>query len=186
MEDAADVFFLGPKEIEDDVGALGRGESLTDRRAAVGERRELREARKRLHPPSVIPSEAADELRHRAVAKANEDDSSTLDGFAVSPGVVTGPVSVIRSPDEFANMLPGTILVCPMTTPAWTQLFSRAIGLVTDIGGITAHGSIVAREYGIPAVLGTDNITKRVKSGDTVTVDGSTGTVAIHRQDLRA
>ena len=186
LEDAADIFFLGAREIEDDVGVLGRGESLTDRRAAVGERRELREARKRLHPPSVIPSEAADELRHRAVAKANEDDSSTLDGFAVSPGVVTGRVSVIRSPDEFANMLPDTILVCPMTTPAWTQLFSRAIGLVTDIGGITAHGSIVAREYGIPAVLGTDNITKRVKSGDTVTVDGSTGTVAIHRQDLRA
>ena len=186
IEGADDIFFLGAREIEDDVGALGRDESLSDRSAVVGERRELREARKRLHPPSVIPPEAADELRHRAAAKANQDDSSTLEGFAVSPGIVTGRVSVIRSPDEFANMLPDTILVCPMTTPAWTQLFSRAIGLVTDIGGITAHGSIVAREYGIPAVLGTDNITERVKSGDTITVDGSTGTVAIHHQDLRA
>ena len=186
IEDAGDIFFLEAAEIEDDIGRLGRDGPAPDRRRAVEERRELREARKRLHPPSVIPREAADELRHRAAARANADDSSTLDGFAVSPGVVTGPVSVIRSPDEFANMLPGTILVCPMTTPAWTQLFSRAIGLVTDIGGITAHGSIVAREYGIPAVLGTDNITQRVKSGDTITVDGSTGTVAILQQDLKA
>jgi rifampicin phosphotransferase len=97
----------------------------------------------------------------------------------VSPGVVRGVASVIDSPEQFADMLPGSILVCAMTTPAWTQLFSRATGLVTDIGGITSHGSIVAREYGIPAVLGTGNITQRVKSGDILTVNGDTGTVTI-------
>ncbi|MEZ4638919.1 MAG: PEP-utilizing enzyme [Caldilineaceae bacterium] len=62
---------------------------------------------------------------------------------------------VIRSPEDFDQMTPGSILVCPTTTPAWTPLFSQAAGLVTDIGGALAHGSIVAREYGIPAVMGT-------------------------------
>ena len=180
VEDDADVFHLRVDELEDDIARLARGERLPDRRGAVAERRELREARKRLQPPSVIPPEAADELRGRAAAVTNEADASTLAGFAVSPGTVTGPVSVIRSPAEFADMRRNTILVCPMTTPAWTQLFSRASGLVTDIGGITAHGSIVAREYGIPAVLGTGDITARVQSGDRVTIDGGAGTVVIH------
>ena len=77
-------------------------------------------------------------------------------------------------------MKPGTILVCPMTTPAWTQLFLQATGLVTDIGGITAHGSIVAREFGIPAVLGTGSCTQRITSGQTITVDGDAGIVTLH------
>lgn len=98
-------------------------------------------------------------------------------GFAVSPGRVTAPASVILSPDEFEQMEPGTILVCPTTTPAWTPLFAQARGLVTDIGGILAHGSIVAREFGIPAVMGTGNATQRITNGQQITVDGSAGTV---------
>ncbi|HZA44328.1 MAG TPA: PEP-utilizing enzyme [Rubrobacter sp.] len=76
-------------------------------------------------------------------------------------------------------MEPGTILVCPTTTPAWTPLFSQARGLVTDVGGILAHGSIVAREYGIPAVLGTGIATTRIGSGQTIRVDGDSGTVTL-------
>jgi pyruvate,water dikinase len=76
-------------------------------------------------------------------------------------------------------MKPGTILVCPTTTPAWTPLFAQASGLVTDIGGILAHGSIVAREYGIPAVMGTGNATQRITSGQQITVDGNAGTVTL-------
>ena len=78
-------------------------------------------------------------------------------GIPVSPGTITAEASVIMNPSEFSNMIPGSILVCPMTSPAWTQLFAHAAGLVTDIGGILGHGSIVAREYGIPAVVGTGN-----------------------------
>jgi phosphoenolpyruvate synthase/pyruvate phosphate dikinase len=73
----------------------------------------------------------------------------------------------------------GTILVCPTTTPAWTPLFSQARGLVTDVGGVLAHGSIVAREYGIPAVLGTGASTQRIQSGQTIRVDGDAGTVTL-------
>ena len=74
-------------------------------------------------------------------------------------------------------MRPGTILVCPTTTPAWTQLFPQAIGLATDIGGILAHGSIVAREYGIPAVLGLAVATEQIRDGQTLTIDGDRGLV---------
>ena len=102
-------------------------------------------------------------------------------GSPVSPGRATGEACVILSPRDFDKMRPGTILVCPATTPAWTQLFPQATALVTDIGGILAHGSIVAREYGIPAVLGLVDATERIKDGQTITVDGDKGFVATVR-----
>ena len=103
----------------------------------------------------------------------------TLDGFAVSPGEVTAPASVIRSPEDFDKMVPDTILVCTSTTPAWTPLFAQGKGLVTDIGGALAHGSIVAREYGIPAVMGTGVATHRIESGQRIKVDGDSGSVTL-------
>ena len=103
----------------------------------------------------------------------------TLNGFAVSPGQITAPASVIRSPQEFEKMAPDTILVCTSTTPAWTPLFAQAKGLVTDIGGALAHGSIVAREYGIPAVVGTSTGSYEIKTGDRLRVDGTAGVVEI-------
>jgi pyruvate,water dikinase len=103
----------------------------------------------------------------------------TLRGFAVSPGRVTAPAIVIHSPADFERMEAGAILVCPTTTPAWTPLFAQARGLVTDIGGVLAHGSIVAREYGLPAVMGTGNATQRITTGQRVTVDGDRGTVTL-------
>ena len=109
----------------------------------------------------------------------NEAASDTLEGFACSPGQVTAEASVILSPADFDKMKPSSILVCPMTTPAWTHLFSQATGLVTDVGGILSHGSIVAREYDIPAVLGTGDITQRIVSGQKISVDGTKGTVTI-------
>jgi len=78
-------------------------------------------------------------------------------------------------------MVPGTILVCPTTTPAWTPLLAQAAGLVTDIGGVLAHGSIIAREFGIPAVMGAQNATRRIVHGATITVNGSTGAVMVDK-----
>ena len=100
-------------------------------------------------------------------------------GVPVSPGTVTGVASLITSPSEFDRMRPGSILVCPMTNPAWTPLFAHATGPVTDMGGILGHGSIVAREYGIPAVVGTGTSTLRIKHGQMITIDGNTGTVKL-------
>src|ERR671932_1096259 len=107
----------------------------------------------------------------------NEPTGMVLRGFAVSPGRVTAPASVVGSPADFARMEPGTVLVAPTTTPAWTPLFAQARGLVTDVGGILAHGSIVAREYGIPAVMGTGSATARIAHGQVITVDGDLGRV---------
>jgi pyruvate,water dikinase len=86
-------------------------------------------------------------------------------------------VRVIRGPDEFDELQPGEILVAPMTAPAWTPLFSRAAAVVTDVGSAAAHASIIAREYGIPAVVGCGDATARLHTGMHVTVDGSTGNV---------
>ena len=92
-------------------------------------------------------------------------------------GRATGPVRIIRGPDEFDELQPGDILVAPMTAPAWTPLFSRAAAVVTDVGSAAAHASIIAREYGIPAVVGCGDATARLRTGMRVTVDGGTGNV---------
>jgi pyruvate,water dikinase len=73
----------------------------------------------------------------------------------------------------------GDVLVAKLTTPAWTPLFARAAAIVTDVGGPLSHGSIVAREYGIPAVLGTGNATQLIQDGQTITVDGDSGVVVL-------
>ncbi|MCC7371064.1 MAG: phosphoenolpyruvate synthase [Chloroflexi bacterium] len=148
------------------------------------ERRELREARKRLQPPAAVPPAyrfmlGPIDLSSRESLRRNDTTSDILSGFAVSPGRVTAPASVILSPADFGRMQPGTVLVCPTTTPAWTPLFSQARALVTDIGGVLAHGSIVAREYGIPAVMGTGIATQRIEQGQTITVDGDAGAVTL-------
>ena len=124
-----------------------------------------------------------DGLRFKETQIANDDSSNEMRGFAVSSGLVTGKASVILNATDFDKMEPGTILVSPLTTPAWTQLFAHAIGLVTDMGSILAHGSIVCREYGIPGVLGVGNGTKRIAHGQTITIDGDAGIVMIHDED---
>ena len=145
------------------------------------EQRQLREARKRLHPPATIPRAYIEKARGTMTQYANEDENAdVISGFATSGGTISGDASVLFSPEDFDRMVPGSILVCPFTTPAWTQLFAQAAGLVTDIGGVGGHGSIVAREYGIPAVMGTGVGTNRISHGQRITVDGDAGTVTLH------
>jgi pyruvate,water dikinase len=100
-------------------------------------------------------------------------------GIPVSPGRVTAPASVVHSIEEFDRMKAGNVLVAPMTTPAWTPLLAMAAGVVTDIGGLLSHASIIAREYGIPAVIGTGVATRRIANGQIVTVDGDVGCVTL-------
>ena len=116
-------------------------------------------------------------------AAAESQIGSTLRGVGASAGRVTAPASVLHGPEDFGRMRPGDVLVAAITTPAWTPLFAMASAVVTDIGGPLSHGSIVAREYGIPAVMGTGVATRRIHSGQTVTVDGETGTVTVANND---
>ncbi|MBK8540738.1 MAG: hypothetical protein IPL60_12150 [Ardenticatenia bacterium] len=102
-----------------------------------------------------------------------------VQGIGASPGRVTGRARVILGPGDCKAIRHGVILVTKITTPAWTPLFALAAGIVTDVGGPLSHSSIVAREYGIPAVLGTGVATARVADGVTILVDGDAGTVTV-------
>ena len=162
----------GEKPSEPDVAIPGLKEKAQAQR-------QLREAHKRLHPPAAIPRAYMESVKGMLTQQIiNDDDSDVIVGFATSAGTITAAASVLFSPEDFERMVPGSILVCPFTTPAWTQLFIQASGLVTDIGGIGGHGSIVAREYGIPAVMGTGIGTRRIVHGQVITVDGDAGTVS--------
>jgi phosphohistidine swiveling domain-containing protein len=179
-----DVFYLESAELAEACSARSEDRPRAVLSQIAGQRRELRESRKRLHPPGIIPVGSRwklgpFDLSAWETQRRNAGDADTLQGSAVSPGTVTGVATVVLSPADFEQMRPETILVCPTTTPAWTPLFAHALGLVTDIGGILAHGSIVAREYGIPAVCGTGNGTQRIVTGQQITVDGDSGTVTI-------
>lgn len=164
--------------------------SLPHLRTLAVERRQLREARRRLNPPEFIPGPPPfywrpDDEKVRPAGPdtdANRRSVKAFNGSPVSPGRITAPVSLVLTTDDFDRMKSGTILVCPATTPAWTQLFTQAVGLVTDIGGPLAHGSIVAREFGIPAVLGLGDISRRLQDGQVITLDGTRGTVHIEEQ----
>ena len=111
----------------------------------------------------------------------HEGDQSgpVITGLAASSGVVEGVARVVDSAADLSTMRPGEVLVASITTPAFTPLFAMATAVVTDVGGMLSHSSIVAREYGIPAVLGTGVATKRIQTGDRVRVDGNAGTVTL-------
>jgi pyruvate,water dikinase len=111
--------------------------------------------------------------------QSDEGQMDVFRGVAASPGMTSGTARVLHGPDDFGQMQPGDVLVASITTPAWTPLFAMASAVVTDIGGPLSHSSIVAREYGIPAVLGTGVATKRISSGQRITVDGTEGTVRL-------
>ena len=108
---------------------------------------------------------------------AERTHGRAITGVGASPGRVTGIARVVLGPEAFDTLAPGEILIAPATTPAWTPLFHIAAAVVTDIGGPLSHGSIVAREFKIPAVLGTESATRRLRSGEWITVDGTLGLV---------
>ncbi len=116
-------------------------------------------------------------------AGSQHQSGDAIKGVGASSGRVTAPARVLAGPQDFGAMQPGEVLVARMTTPAWTPLFAMAAAIVTDVGGPLSHGSIVAREYGIPAVLGTGVATQRLATGQQVTVDGDAGTVTVAEND---
>ncbi|MGY1620729.1 PEP-utilizing enzyme [Geodermatophilus sp. SYSU D00965] len=103
--------------------------------------------------------------------------SDAISGIPGSPGVVEGPVRVLRSEKDLGDLQPGEVLVCPITAPSWASAFSVAAGVVTDIGGMMSHAAIVCREYGLPAVVGTGFATTSLRTGQRVRVDGDAGVV---------
>ena len=113
------------------------------------------------------------------LAAGNQADSNEIRGFAASNGVVEGVARVVRSVEEIDRVRKGDILVCPVTNPTWSPLFQRIAAAVSDIGGSMSHAAIVAREFGMPAVVGTGTATQKIRDGQRIRVDGGRGVVTI-------
>ena len=116
---------------------------------------------------------------------AAENTGDELKGSPVSPGSVEGRVRVVLNPTQ-AGLLPGEILVCPGTDPSWTPLFLSAAGLVMEVGGMMTHGAVVAREYGIPAIVGVDQATTLLHTGQLIRINGSTGQISILDEEFHS
>jgi phosphoenolpyruvate synthase/pyruvate phosphate dikinase len=182
IEQPDDVFWLLEAEADRAAEALDKGEAIQSFVERVEQRKAVWQAEMRVTPPPVLPPKSrwmGLDLGMFVAAEDAEQAGDTIRGAGTSPGRVTGTARVLRGPEDFDQMRPGDVLVAKFTTPAWTPLFARAAAVVTDIGGQLSHGSIVAREYAIPAVMGTGVATQRIHSGQTITVDGSTGEVVL-------
>ncbi|MBC7250311.1 MAG: phosphoenolpyruvate synthase [Anaerolineae bacterium] len=185
IAEAEDIFWLKSAEVEQGAAALDRGESLENLAERVERRKMQWRAEKRVTPPPQLPRRERIlglKMDNFMPVSAEEQAETQLKGIGCSPGRVTGLARVLHGPEDFDQMQAGDILVADITTPAWTPLFAIASGIVTNIGGPLSHGSIVAREYGIPAVLGTGVATKRIRSGQIITVDGNAGTVTLEQE----
>jgi phosphohistidine swiveling domain-containing protein len=181
-----DIFWLKVDEVQDVIAALPNLPQVQNLREVVAERvaqrKATHESLKGVIPPPMLPPRKrylGIDMEAFTPATEGSHGDGMLKGIAASAGVVTAPACVLHGPEDFDQMHPGDVLVAATTTPAWTPLFAMAAGVVTDIGGPLSHGSIVAREYGIPAVMGTGVATRRIKSGQVITVDGSAGIVVL-------
>ncbi len=168
-----DIFFLRFDEVPDVLM------DKSDVAEIVEERRAALELAATLIPPDRLGAEPKEaEMPNRFGGDPTEsDDPSMVKGSAASAGKATGPARVVLSTADFAKVGGGDILVCPSSNPSYVPLFGVIAGLVTDTGGVTSHAAVVAREFGVPAVVGTRNATKSFADGDLIEVDGFKGEV---------
>src|SRR5215211_749708 len=173
VEKPADVFWLRWDELEDKASSLDAGETqLASLAESVEQRKMLWRGQRRVTPPQLLPKASwLKVFEHLMPAASGEQTGDTINGVAASGGQVTAAARVLSGPEDFGQLQPGEVLVAAITTPAWTSLFAMASAVVTDVGGPLSHSSIVAREYDIPAVLGTGVATRRIRSGQSVQVD---------------
>jgi pyruvate,water dikinase len=196
LAEADDLFYLNIHEVHEALSDLGLawaggapGRGVVYWPPKVERRKEILARLAEWTPPpalGTVPEVITDPTvqllwgvtadRLRAWATGEEGD---VDGYAASPGVVEGVARVVRNVDEIGQVQPGEVLVCPVTAPSWGPVFPKIAAAVSDIGGMMSHAAIVAREYGLPAVVGTGNATARIKTGDRVRVDGDAGRVTI-------
>jgi len=177
LEREDDLFYLTLTELKNlaaqDLSGFG---NLTGLREQIASRRAVyqRELLRRQVPRLLLSDgRAFYEGINQGAVQANR-----LNGSPVSPGSVEGRVRVVLDPRQ-ANLQPGEILVCPGTDPSWTPLFMSAAGLVMVVGGMKTHGAVVAREYGLPAIVGVDQATTRLQTGQWIRMNGSSGEIIL-------
>jgi len=173
LEKPDDLFYLYINELKE---IAAQKQITPEHRERIAARRaaQVREAQRQQIPHLLLSNGTA----YYGGMPANGAAANVIVGSPVSPGTVEGTVHVMLDPNS-TQLAPGEILVCPATDPAWTPLFLSAGGLIMEVGGMMTHGSVVAREYGIPAVVGVEQATTRLKTGQRVRVDGSTGQVLL-------
>merc|ERR1719356_1222445 len=168
IKDAKDLFYL----YSDELRSLARGD-LPKCQSIICERKAMMDQEsKRTKLPRVLASDGF--AYFGGSASAVKEGAGVFCGEPVSPGVYEGRVRVIHDPSK-EKLAQGEILCCHGTDPSWTPLFLSAGALVMEVGGLMTHGSVVAREYGIPAVVGLENVAKRLTTGKLIRVDGSSG-----------
>lgn len=172
LRDAADVFYLRLAELE----AVRAGTARVTQEEVDSRRADLQRWSRSM-PPVVLGK--ASPWRMRDYYGDPGSDGRVIRGVGASRGTVTGTARLIRGLDDADPLQTGDILVCSSTAPPWTPLFALASAVVTNSGGILSHSAIAAREYGIPAVVGTQVATQRIPDGATLTVDGAKGIVRI-------
>ena len=173
-----DIFFLEVSELE----PVAAGIASFDGRERIALRRREYETNLKLNPPRVVNGRFDPYAPGSPVENAGAG-AQLLEGIPVSPGLVTGPARVILRTDDHERFLPGEILIAPFTDPAWSPYFITAAGVVVEQGGILSHGSIIAREYGLPAVTNVASATRAIRTGDLVQVDGTRGSVSVIKQN---
>jgi len=184
LDDPADVMYLRYNELR----LLMTNPASVDARTLVSQRRDDREQAFQTRPREWVGTATKTALAFPYNAlwgfpekfyREPSKKTGEVRGLAASPGVIEGPARNVNSLEQFDQVHEGEILVCRMTNPAWVVLFTKIVGLVTDAGGVTSHPAVVSREFGIPAVVGTSNATERIKTGDRIRVNGSTGVVEV-------
>ena len=184
LNDLEDVMYLRYNELR----LLMTNPQAIDARELVSQRRDEREQAYEVRPREWVgtATKIALDFPYNALwgfpdkfYREPPKKTGEIKGLAASPGLVEGIARNVTSLEQFNQVEEGEILVCRMTNPAWVVLFTKIVGLVTDAGGVTSHPAVVSREFGIPAVVGTSNSTERIKTGDRIRVNGSTGTVEV-------
>ncbi|NIJ11867.1 pyruvate,water dikinase [Saccharomonospora amisosensis] len=197
LDTAEDIFQLHHSEIDSALADVmlawssgGRPLGGDHFKPIVAQRKKMLEALRDWSPPPAL-GPVPEALNDPAVkmlwgitsetieAWARADDDDAVSGYAAAPGVVEGVARVLMSVNDIGQVREGEILVCPVTAPSWGPVFGKIAAAVSDIGGTMSHAAIVAREYGMPAVVGTGNATKKIRTGQRVRVDGDRGVVTV-------
>lgn len=184
---SSDIFFLQYEEL---LNIASRLEYPDTFKKTLLQRRKIWEKQRTLTPPDTLGKLSPILIKifkkyETTLGSSIQKKEGNIYGMPASAGKVKGTVRIITSPNEFRSLQKGEILVAPMTGPAWTSLFSIASGVITDTGSIMAHASLIAREYGIPAIVGTGNATKMLQTGDSISLDGNTGEIIILNKPLK-
>lgn len=189
--DPEDIMYLRYNELR----AVMAGSFPVDASELVSDRRDEREDAYQIQPLDWVGTATDEALAFPYLTlwgfpekyhRAPPTSEWVINGLPASRGIIEGTARVVLSPEQFDEVKKGEIAICRMTSPAWVVLFTRISGLVTDAGGMASHPAVVSREFAIPAVVGTSDATRRIKTGQIVRVNGSTGQVDILKSEAAA